>query len=129
VRLYPHNYELSDYFCHTCLENRPVDVDLLKSWCKRGMEQNPYRWIFRYTRAELLARDNPAAAVAYWKEILDWQFWSTRNLNVMVKLCAKADELEEAAEYLALLKGRKNYKKAAAALRQAWLRDMQAPAE
>jgi hypothetical protein len=45
----------------------------------------------------------------------------------MVKLCARAGRLADAAEYLTLLKGRSGYDEAAAVLHRAWLNEMRIP--
>ena len=132
-RLYPYNYELPIYICSRYLpqirhSSADRDVtDLVRRQCDYGLSLNPYPRVLRYTKALLLADASPAEAADYWTGFVDWQFWSSRNLAILVGLYARAGRLAEASEFLGLLKGRPEYAKAAAALKQAFRREMRAP--
>jgi hypothetical protein len=46
--------------------------------------------------AMLLSRSDPAASLAYWREFLDWDFWSPHNHAVLADLQARAGDFEAA---------------------------------
>jgi hypothetical protein len=129
-RLYPHNYYLCESACRAlvpaCRKN-PEDLKSAMKWCDRGLSCNSYNPALNRLKAGLLGYTNPRGAVKSWQKYLAWQFWSPRNLVLMVELQAQAGMLEEAAATLVFLKGHSGYKAAANSLHRAIIAEMQPP--
>jgi len=102
----------------------PGQVALARHWCERGLELNPYRTELRQLRTRLLELESPEAALAYWRECLDWAYWDPYNHAVMVELYCRVGRFEEALEHLRLIKGMDYYDYASRVYRDALLADM-----
>ncbi len=130
--LYPHNYKLSARASRTLwhlassskTEQKQNIVDQVELWCDRGLAENKYDLSLRYRKAELIYLSSASDAADYWKEFVDWQYWSSQNLSFLVRYYARAGRLVEATEILSLLKGHPDYTKASSFLRKAWAKEM-----
>jgi len=133
--LYPHNYYLSIEAARRLWPARGVasvernaGLQMVETWCGRGLAQNPYPWQLRRTKARLLGLESPVAAADYWEQFVEWQYWKPLNLQILVEYYARAGRLAEASELLPLLEGHPgNHAKAAAALRRGWAAEMARP--
>ncbi len=130
--LYHHNYNLCNRAAATywgqvsttdCKKHSAV-IDKTEHWCERGLSENRYKMSLRYRKAELLSLISANDAADYWEGFVDWQFWSSQNLSILVKYYARAGRLVEATEVLSLLKGHPDYQKASSYLRKAWAKEM-----
>ncbi|MBT3193560.1 MAG: hypothetical protein HN341_13500 [Verrucomicrobia bacterium] len=130
--LYPHNY----FLCIKAVEglwtaafsDGEIDgssaMEQFDRWCARGIELNPHHWKLHRAVTLRLAPESPKAAADYWEQFVEWQFWSPRNLCLLVECYARAGRLAEASETLELLEGRETHARAAAALQRAWAREL-----
>jgi len=130
--IYPHNFNVSARAARTLwlrafsstVDDKASVIDQTEFWCDRGLIENPYSLSLKYRKAELISLSSANDAADYWTEFVDWQFWSSQNLSILVKYYARAGRLVEAAEVLSLLKGHPDYKKSSMFLRKAWAAEM-----
>ena len=96
-------------------------------WCHMALTMNPYKRQMRLLRARLMARTDPAGAVAYWDAYRKWSFWDPFNHRVMVELCVNAGDYSRAVEALAWTEGSPDHAKAREIIRRAWAAEREPP--
>lgn len=89
-------------------------------WCRRGVEQNPYRRELRWLEARLAGLESPVQAASLWRTYVDFAFWDRWNIARLIELSAQAGQFREAAELLPLLRGKPEYAAALKAYADAW---------
>lgn len=125
TRLYPHNY----YFCAWTAQ-RAFDAgafDTARKWCDRGLAMNSFKRRLNVLKAELLLRDSPRDAAAWWARYLEWDFWDPYNQYLAVYFHAAAGEWDAARASLRWTRHSDYYSAAEDAFREAWLKEMAAP--
>ena len=131
-RTYPENHWLCLWAADAAFQDRDSGskqhwqrrLDETELWTGRGLLRNPYDARLRELKARLLVRRSPAEAVAYWREYLDWSFWSPEHHLVMLQLCLAADDFAGAMESLRWLKGTSKEAEGRGLVRQAWAWEM-----
>jgi hypothetical protein len=131
-RLYPHSHDLSIQAClkmwsALSSENESeaeTAINSIQLWSDRGMQQNRYHRTLNQIKADMISLESTRDAADYWMGFVDNQFWSSRNIALLVKYYARAGRLAEASELLELLKGHAKYKEAETALHEAWAIEM-----
>ena len=86
-------------------------------WCARGRELNPYDRSLAWVAVNLAGVESPEKAVVVWHDYVDRVFWDPWNLASLIRLKARAGQVDQANALLLLIKGRPEYQGAAAALR------------
>ena len=131
-RRYPANHWLCLWAADVAFHERDAGsekdwqrrLDETDVWTGRGLRMNWYDARLRQMKARLLVRRSPAEAVAYWREYLDWSFWSPEHHLVMLQLCLAANDFAGAMESLRWLKGTSKDAEGKALVREAWAWEM-----
>jgi len=134
-RLYPHNYDLCiqanlrlwPAISDSDRRDKDGSLELIESWCDRGLRLNFNHRTLRCTKASLISRRSASEAADYWDRFIDSQFWNSANLVDRVRFYTGAGRLAEASETVKLLKGHPGHKEASDILRKAWAAEMRIP--
>jgi len=132
-RRYRHNYYLSLLLAEEHWSGRgagggprdPEDTRAAAYWCRRGIEQNPYRRELRWMEALLAGLTSPSRARSLWNDYVDFAFWDAWNLASLAVLTAEAGLIEDAMELLPLLRDSPQYARARNAIEAAWRKESQ----
>jgi hypothetical protein len=116
-RQYPWSYHLCAFAAETA---DGLGADLARVWCERGLKLNPYRIQLRVLKTRRLARESLPAAVAYWEQHVQWQFWDHWNHAALVELYAGVGAYERALAELEWVKGSPYYAVARERLLGTW---------
>jgi hypothetical protein len=132
-RLYPHNVYFSIWTARKAFYEdadkplTPERLALARVWCERGLRQNFHKTSLRLLMTHLLMRDDPAAALAWWKRYVDWHFWAPYNHAVLAELYAMNGDDCHALAALKWTVGSPYEAQARQAIEQAWRRDVTGP--
>lgn len=131
-RRYPANHWLCLWAADVAFHDRGAGpgkhwesrLDETEIWTVRGLRLNPYDARLRQMKARLMVRRSPAEAAAYWREYLDWSFWSPEHHLVMLELSLAANDFAGAMEAMRWLKGSPLADEGRAQIRDAWAWEM-----
>ena len=130
-RWYPFNYN----FCILAAETAyysSFGVDpkeaarrrlLAARWCDTGLQLDSYKSQLRVLRTRLLAMESLPAAIRYWNDYVDWQYWAPCNHAVLVELYSLSGDFDKALESLALIRGSDSYDEASRKFVEIWDRE------
>lgn len=113
IRLHPWSYAVCILAARTArdaaVEETDPDAPFLGpgaafSWCERGLALNPYKVELRFLMADHLSLESADQGVAYWKEYVDWHFWSPSAHATLAQLLERAGRFDEALRELALVR-------------------------
>jgi tetratricopeptide (TPR) repeat protein len=93
---------------------------LAARWCDTGLRLDFHKSQLRLLKTRLLATDSLPAAIRYWNDYVDWQYWEPYNHAVLVELYAQAGDFDKALESLALTKGSDSYNDASRKFVEIW---------
>ena len=134
-RLYPFNYYFAQwtaeqaYFGRDSAESdSAARLRIAACWCERGLALNRYKSPLRMLKTNLLRRDSVKAAVAYWEEYVEWNFWNPHNHAVLAELYSAQGRIGKALQSLRLVKGSEYYAQARHAVDIAWRKEAKMPA-
>jgi hypothetical protein len=130
-RRYPANHWLSQWAMDVAFADRnsgsreqwQACIEEAALWTGRGLRQNRYDGRLRQMSARLMSRRSPEAAVDYWREYLDWAFWSPEHHYVMIELCLAAGDYPGALESLRWIEGTPRAAEGRALVGAAWARE------
>jgi hypothetical protein len=100
-RLYPFNYRFCELAAHVAYYAAgPGTADersrMSRMWCLRGLGLNRHPRPMRWLMTQFLWRESPVRAIAYWKEYVDWDFWSPYAHAVLAEMHARTGDFDEA---------------------------------
>jgi len=128
---YPYNYN----FCILAAESAyysSFDVDpkeaarrrlLATQWCDTGLKLDVYKSQLRLLKTRLLAMESLPAAIRYWENYVDWEYWAPRNHAVLVEMYSLAGDFDKALQSLALTEGSDVYNDASHKFVEIWDRE------
>ncbi len=130
--LYPWNYNLCIWCAEHSYYNRFDDgreqeklIVSAGKWCDRGLDLNPFKSQLRLLKARLLARESSAEAAEYWREYVQWDFWTPYHHAVLAEFYIDAGKLWEAADELRWLQNSGYYDDISEKIQEAWRKEMQ----
>ena len=103
-RMYPHNYHLSQWMAESAYYQH-ANMELSEYWVRLGLRQNPHTLSLRWIETILvgIAEDNPEEAARMWERYSDTVFWNRWVMAGRVYWLARADRIQDAANYLQIL--------------------------
>ena len=132
-RLYRHNVYFSIWTAEKAYYDgsdealTPGRLAIAERWCDLGLRQNAHKRSLRLLKTYLLLRDDPAAALSWWKRYVDWHFWSPFNHSVLAELYALNGDDFRARQSMTWVVGSSHEAATRKAIQAAWRRDVMGP--
>lgn len=80
-----------------------------REWTGRALEENPWHPKSRVMWAAMLAESDPAQALRYWRECVEWQYWEPFNHAFLAELLARNGDFAGASNALERIRGMRYY--------------------
>ncbi len=134
-RLYPFDYNICIWAGETAYYNLIGPdgkelrdrVEAAGLWCERGLRLDPYKSQLRRLKANLMERESLPAAIRYWEEFVEWQYWAPYNHLALVDMYARAGDFDKALKSLKLIEGTEYHAEGRKRLLEAWRKEQQWP--
>ncbi len=117
--LYPFNYRLCLVAGQAAFaqgggegDSAPRREALLRAraWCERGLYLNPHMLELRWLKTRIIGEEeSPDAAIRYWREYVDWDYWRPQNHAALVRLCVRADRWDDVNRELEVIRGTEEF--------------------